>query len=110
MEEPEKKKEYRLTALTTDNTIIEVVVHECEHCHELIPNVGECSQCGTPYNHLKTIEDFKTGFLHYIYECTGCPEEERKAKKIIKLTEVVDESRLNIKKDLADSFLKSGGY
>ncbi|VVB89441.1 Uncharacterised protein [uncultured archaeon] len=45
-----------------------------------------------------------------IYECSGCPEEERKARKAIKFTDIVDESRLNIRKNLADDSLKSGGY
>jgi hypothetical protein len=34
--------------------------------------------------------------------------EERKARKVIKFTDIVDESRLNIRKNLADDFLKSG--
>jgi hypothetical protein len=38
------------------------------------------------------------------------PEEGRKARKAIKFTDIVDESRLNIRKNLADDFLKSGWY
>jgi len=37
------------------------------------------------------------------------PEEERKARKVIKFTDVVDDSRLNIRKNLVDDFLKSAG-
>ncbi len=111
LEETKKKKtEYKLTAVDRFNHIIEVHVHECQDCRELVPKVGNCPSCGTPYTHTKTVEDFKTGFLHYIYECSGCPVEERKAQKVIKFTEVVDESRLNVRKNLADDFLKSGGY
>lgn len=109
MDEPKEKKEYKLTALNTDNNMVEVVVHECQHCRELIPKVGDCPLCGAAYTHLSTVENFKTGYLHYIYECC-CPEERRKAQKILNITEVVDESRLNIRKNLADDFLKSGGY
>jgi len=106
----EDNQEYKLTVLNARNDLIDIVVHECEHCHELIPKVGDCPECGTAYNHLKTVENFKTGFLHYIYECSGCPEDKRKAQKTIKLIDVVDENRLNIRKNLADDFLKSGGY
>lgn len=109
LDEPKKKKEFKLTALNTDNDIVEITVHECPVCRELIPKVENCPACNTPYVHLNTVENFKTGYLHYIYEC-GCPEHERKAQKILKITEVVDESRINIRKNLADDFLKSGGY
>ncbi len=109
LDEPKKKKEFKLTALNTDNDIVEITVHECPVCRELIPKVENCPTCNTPYTHLNTVENFKTGYLHYIYEC-GCPAHERKAQKILKITEVVDESRINIRKNLADDFLKSGGY
>jgi len=109
LEEPKKKKEFKLTALNTDNCIVEIHVHECPHCAELIPKVENCPRCGAAYVHLDTVENFRTGYLHYIYECR-CPPQERKAQKILKITEVVDESRINIRKNLADDFLKSGGY
>jgi hypothetical protein len=109
-ENQNKKTEFKLTAIDRNNNIQEVWVYECQDCCELVPKVGSCPACGTPYNHLNTFEDFRTGFLHYIYECSGCPEDQRKAQKVIKFTEVVDESRLNIRKSLADDFLKSGGY
>ncbi|MCZ7393433.1 MAG: hypothetical protein ABOK23_08445 [Candidatus Methanoperedens sp.] len=109
LDEPKKKKEFKLTALNTDNKIVEIMVHECPLCSELIPEVGICHACNTPYTHLNTVENFKTGYLHYIYEC-ACPPEQRRAQKILKITEVVDDSRLNIRKNLADDFLKSGGY
>ncbi len=105
-----ENQEFKFTALDKYNNIIEVIVHECLHCRELIPKVGNCPQCGTPFGHTTTVEDFETGFLHYIYECSGCPANERKAKKVLKVTEVVDENRINIRKNLADDFLKSGGY
>lgn len=110
LEEEEKKPEYKLTALNTSNNIVEVMVQECDHCKELVPKVEDCPSCGTAYNHLDTVENLKTGFLHYVYECSGCPENERKAQKVLKITEVVDDTRLNIRKNLADDFLKSGGY
>ncbi len=109
LDEPKKKKEFKLTALNTDNNIVEIMVQECPLCSELIPKVGDCTRCGAAYTHLNTVENFKTGYLHYIYEC-GCPPEQRKAQKILKITEIVDESRINIRKNLADDFLKSGGY
>lgn len=109
MDEEKKKKEFKLTALNTDNNIVEITVHECPLCKELVPRVENCPRCGAAYTHLNTFENFKTGYLHYIYECC-CPPEERKAQKVLKITEVVDESRLNIRKNLADDFLKSGGY
>jgi len=109
LDESKKKKEFKLTALNTSNDIVEVMVHECLHCRELVPKVGVCPACNTPYTHLSTVENFETGFLHYIYEC-GCPAGERKTQKILKITEVVDESRINVRKNLADDFLKSGGY
>ena len=111
MEEPKKKKtEFKLTAIDKYENVMTVFVHECPECSELVPVVGNCPMCGTSYAHTRTIEDFKTGFLHYIYECGGCPEKERKAQKVIKFTELVDENRLNVRKNLVDDFLKSGGY
>jgi hypothetical protein len=111
LEETKKKKtQFRLTAIDRYNNVMQVLVHECPECSELVPMVGECQRCGTSYAHVNTVEDFTTGFLHYIYECSGCPEEEKKARKVVKFTEVVDETRLNVKKNLVDDFLKSGGY
>ncbi|HLB72001.1 MAG: hypothetical protein OIN88_05560 [Candidatus Methanoperedens sp.] len=110
MEESNKKKtEFRLTAVDRYDNVMQIFVHECPECSELVPKVGKCPSCGTAYAHKKTIEDFKTGYLHYIYECS-CPGEMRKAQKVIKFTEVVDEARLNVRKNLVDDFLKSGGY
>lgn len=111
MEETKNKKnEFKLTAVDRYNNVMEIFVHECPECNELVPKVGNCPTCGTSYTHTRTVEDFKTGFLHFIYECSGCPEEERKAQKAIKFTEVVDENKLNVRKNLVDDFLKSGGY
>jgi len=66
------------------------------HCNQLIPYVGDC-------------KDVKTGFLHYIFECSGCHEGERTAQKTIKfkheeekVTECSKQSRCN---ELADDFL-----
>ncbi|HIH44537.1 MAG TPA: hypothetical protein HA257_05525 [Candidatus Methanoperedenaceae archaeon] len=102
--------EFRISAINIRNEPIEVLIHSCPHCSEAIPKIGECPECMTQFVHMDTFEDFKTGFIHYIYECNGCPPDRRKARKVIKATGIIDESRLSIKKDLADSFLKSGGY
>ena len=110
MEEEEKRPEYKVSALNTKNNLVEVTIHECLHCRELIPKVDDCPNCGTAYNHMDTVENFETGFLHYIYECSGCPDDERSAQKILKLTEEVTDKRLDMRKNLADDFLRSGGY
>lgn len=101
--------------LDSNKNMVEISFIECQHCNQMIPDVGMCRDCGTPYNHLKTVEDFKTGFLHYIFECSGCPEGNRTARKIIKFPEIVDEkseekSKESRRKQLADDFLRSGGY
>lgn len=109
LDEPKKKKDFKITAFNTDNTLVEITLYECPLCKELVPVVGSCPACNTPYTHFDTVENFKTGYLHYIYEC-ACSPEQRRAQKILKITEVVDDSRVNIRKNLADDFLKSGGY
>ncbi|NIA03189.1 MAG: hypothetical protein GWP12_01420 [Nitrospirae bacterium] len=58
--------------------------------------------------HLKTVEDFKTGFLHYIFECSGCPEAKRTARKILKLTADEEKDYESRRIELADDFLRSG--
>ncbi len=85
---PESKSdEYILSAINTKNEIIEVVVRRCNHCNENIPKVGTCPDCHTPYEHSKTVENPETGFIHFVYECAGCPPEKRKAQKIIKIND-----------------------
>jgi len=53
-------------------------------------------------------------FLHYIFECSGCPEGERTARKVIIFREDVEKhtesSKQSRRKELADDFLRSGGY
>jgi len=102
--------EFKITALNKDNEPIEVVIQECPHCKESIPKVGNCPECNTPLKHLITVENFNTGYTHFVYECAGCPPKERRTQKIIKMIDVVDEARINLRKNLADEFLKSGGY
>lgn len=110
----EKKKERTFTVLDSKKNKVEIPFHECDHCSQLIPIVGDCKDCGTSYKHLKTVEDFRTGFLHYIFECSGCPEGERTARKVINFKEDVEKlaesSKESRRKELADDFLRSGGY
>src|SRR3989337_3747767 len=77
--------EYKLSAINTRNEAIEVVVCKCHHCNENVPKVGVCPDCKTEYAHVKTVENPETGFIHFVYECSGCPPEKRKAQKIIKI-------------------------
>ncbi len=79
--------EYKLSAVNTKNEIIDVVVSRCSHCNENIPKVGTCPDCNTAYEHMNTIENPDTGFIHFIYECSGCPPGKRKAQKIIKIND-----------------------
>lgn len=79
--------EYSISALNTKNELIAVVVRKCNHCDEIVPKVGECSDCKTPYEHENTVENPETGFIHFIYECSGCPPAKRKAQKIIKIND-----------------------
>ncbi|HUV81674.1 MAG TPA: hypothetical protein VMW53_01160 [archaeon] len=52
--------------------------------------------------------------MHYIFECSGCPEGERTARKVIIFREDVEKhtesSKQSRRKELADDFLRSGGY
>ncbi|KCZ70370.1 hypothetical protein ANME2D_03285 [Candidatus Methanoperedens nitroreducens] len=79
--------EYKLSAINTKNEVIDVVVCRCQHCNENVPKVGTCPDCSTTYEHKKTVENPETGFIHFIYECSGCPPDKRKAQKIIKISE-----------------------
>lgn len=78
----------RVTVLTSKNTVENIFFEDCCHCSEKVPVVGKCSVCGTDYEHLRTIDNYETGFLHYIFSCSGCPEDQRKAQKILKVYEV----------------------
>lgn len=70
----------------------EVECHTCKHCGEVIPVVGLCAECHTPYQHWKTIEIMKgdgvkeeeIGFLYFLFKCSGCNENEQKAQKVLK--------------------------
>lgn len=94
--------EYSVSAINTKNEFIEVVVRKCQHCNEIVPKVGECSDCNTEYEHKKTVENPETGFIHFIYECSNCPPEKRKAQKIIKIN---DGNNRKTSDDLITNFL-----
>ncbi len=79
--------EYKISAINTKNEVIDVVVCKCQHCNENVPKVGTCPDCNTEYMHTKTVENPETGFIHFIYECAGCPPGKRKAQKIIKIND-----------------------
>lgn len=79
--------EYSLSAINTKNEAINVLVRKCHHCNEIVPIVGMCSDCSTEYEHKNTVENPETGFIHFIYECSGCPPAKRKAQKIIRIND-----------------------
>ncbi|GFO95848.1 hypothetical protein ig2599ANME_0029 [groundwater metagenome] len=82
-----KSDEYILSAINTNNEVIDVVVRKCGHCNEIVPKVGICQDCNTEYCHKNTVENPETGFIHFIYECSGCPPAKRRAQKIIKIND-----------------------
>ncbi len=82
-----ESNEYTVSAVNTSNEVMDVVVCKCGHCNEIVPKVGLCPDCNTSYTHTKTVEDPETGFIHFIYECSGCPPAKRKAQKIIKIND-----------------------
>lgn len=87
MEPDIDNKEYAISALNTRNEVIDVKVSKCSHCNEIVPVVGMCGDCNMAYVHTQTLENPDTGFLHFIYECAGCPPDKRKAQKTIKINE-----------------------
>ncbi len=99
-----KSDEYILSAINTKNEIVDVVVCKCGHCNEVVPKVGTCPECNTEYVHTNTVENPETGFIHFIYECSGCPQAKRKAQKIIKIN---DGSNSNSNKKSKDELIKS---
>jgi len=94
--------EYSLSAINTKNEVINVLVRKCHHCNEIVPIVGMCSDCGAEYEHKNTVENPETGFIHFIYECSGCPPAKRKAQKIIKIN---DGNNRQSNDDLIKNFL-----
>jgi len=94
--------EYKLSAINTRNEVIDVMVCKCKHCNEIVPLVGRCPDCDTDYLHSKTVENPETGFIHFIYECSGCPPAKRKAQKVIKIN---DGNNRQSSDDLIKSFL-----
>jgi len=48
--------------------------------NEIVPIVGICSDCNTEYEHKNTVENPETGFIHFIYECSGCPPQKGKPR------------------------------
>lgn len=97
-----KTEEYVLSATNSKNEIIDVVVSKCDHCNEIVPKVGNCPDCDTLYAHKNTVENPETGYLHFIYECSGCPPEKRKAQKIIRIN---DGNNKSSRDDLIKNFL-----
>lgn len=95
---------YDLSARNTKNEIIKVLVGLCTHCKEIVPYVGVCSGCNTAYEHTNTVENPETGFIHFIYECSGCPPNKRKAQKIIKIDDGNGDDRQS-SDDLIKNFL-----
>lgn len=96
-----KSDEYVLSATNSKNEVIDVVICKCQHCDEMVPKVGTCPDCNTVYEHKNTVENPETGYLHFIYECSGCPPGNRKAQKIIKINEGGGSSKSD---DLIKSF------
>ncbi len=74
-----------MTVMNKKNVVEDIYFKECGHCTEKIPVVGKCSTCGTEYTHMRTFEDYETGFLHFVYTCSGCPEDQCKAQKVVKI-------------------------
>lgn len=79
--------EYIVSAINIKNEAIDVKICKCGHCNEMVPKVGRCSECNTEYIHVNTVENPETGFMHFIYECSGCPPSRRRAQKVIKINE-----------------------
>ena len=80
--------DYTIKAFNSSNEIIDVLVGRCKgHCDEIIPRVGICADCNTEYMHVNTVENPETGFIHFVYECSGCPPAKRKAQKVIRITD-----------------------
>jgi hypothetical protein len=98
----ESNDEYSLSAINTKNEVINVVVRKCNHCNEIVPKVGICQDCNTEYEHKNTVENPDTGFIHFVYECSGCPPAKRKAQKIIKIN---DGNNRASRDDLIKNFL-----
>ncbi len=94
--------EFKISALNLKNELIDVILHECDHCHQPVPKVGTCINCGTEYKHCSTFENYETGFIHYLYECEGCPESSKKAQKVIKVVENSEKRQQD--EDLIKSF------
>lgn len=95
--------EYTISAINTKNEVIDVVIRKCSHCNENVPRVEDCPDCKTEYMHTKTVENPDTGFIHFIYECSGCPPEKRRAQKILKVND--GNSNNNSRDDLIKNFL-----
>jgi hypothetical protein len=100
---PPESDPYTISAINTKNEVIEVTVVRCDHCNENIPLVGTCPDCKTPYEHTRTVENPETGFIHFVYECSGCPSGKRKAQKIIRIND--GNSNTNTRDDLIKNFL-----
>lgn len=98
-----ESNEYTVSAVNTNNEVMDVVVCKCGHCNEIVPKVGLCPDCNTVYAHTKTVENPETGFIHFIYECSGCPPAKRKAQKIIRINDGNSNSK-NAKDSLIKSF------
>ncbi|MDF1498078.1 MAG: hypothetical protein P1P85_01820 [Patescibacteria group bacterium] len=74
-----------IVVTSNKNKVENIWFKKCNHCQEKIPDVGACSECGTDYIHIHTVENYETGFLHFIYTCSGCAEDQRKAQKVVKI-------------------------
>ena len=100
---PAESDSYTISAINTKNEVIDVVVTLCHHCKENVPVVGTCPDCHTEYEHVKTVENPETGFIHFVYECSKCPPGKRKAQKIIRIND--GNSNSNTRDDLIKNFL-----
>lgn len=99
---PPESDSYKISAINSKNEAIDVMVCKCHHCNEIVPVVGICPDCKTAYEHKRTVENPETGFIHFIFECRGCPPEKRKAQKTIKIN---DGANRDTRDDLIKNFL-----
>ena len=102
---PSEDETPRIDLNGTRNEVINVPVRKCDHCNEIVLMVGSCSACNTGYVHKNTVENPETGFIHFIYECSGCPPARRKAQKIIKINDGNNGNGRQSSDDLIRNFL-----
>ena len=85
----DNKKKYTISAINLQGNEVKLPGYKKDN--EIVPDVGTCEECHTPYEHIESIELFSVNQMVYKYKCGKCPPGKCEAKKTLTILRVSEE-------------------